>query len=198
MPRVEAFLLKAISIDPRSLEFACQLLLNYHKEGKRLSKDRISRRFVPLVERALTNDRHYEAAWGLFLMRGMGIPATENVIDRAKDYEGAVVPLLLLDMFGRGLTPTLPKRHWERRLQGAGDWNGWHWLLAYEGLRRNWLRDPTGRILRHSFFAPMATRSVTFYDEQRDVLARTEFVRRRVERNRALRTRAVAFFAGYQ
>ena len=121
----------------------------------------------------------------------------KRILELIGEYDGAVLPLIILDMESIGnVSGRLPKRRWERLVEHS-DFQNWTWLLAYEGVRRNWLKDRTGKVLKHPVFAPLISRSIEFYDPARNVLAREAIVNRNIRQRARLRRSLASFLAGY-
>jgi hypothetical protein len=167
---VESFLLKAAHIAPTAMDRISSLLINLYSETKSLSRDRITRRLTELAQRNLLNSHTYEALWQLYAIRGLSAPfASSKIVDLCSGQSDSALQLLLLDMNDRGLcTSKLPIGNWETMASPESIETNGHWLLAYEGIRHGWLKDPKN-LSASRFFEPMLRRNVVFYDPRRNV-----------------------------
>lgn len=145
--------------------------LNYYHEVKGFTLDRAL--LQGLLEAVL---RDYaarkvgsEVAWCIwgFLQFGIAIPA--NCVELAVALGDDVVSLLLLDARRKGL---INAKRALSRLSKVVDGRAFeeeHWLLAYEGIRRGWLR-PQGKGVDAFRANPHVTAllqsGVTFYDSR--------------------------------
>jgi hypothetical protein len=120
----------------------------------------------------------------------------KRIIELAESYDGAVVPLLLLDMQSKGFLSKLPNAKWQAAINQP-QLDNWNWLLAYEGARHGWLKDPKGSILSSDLLKPLASRGVVFFEEKRNVLKREAVVRQKRQKRLQLKRMLSAFLAGY-
>jgi len=167
---LESFLMRAAIAAPIALNRICQMIINLQHDTKRVSKERIRRRFTELAERSIDKGYIFESIWLIYTLRGLGVPLrSKRICDAIEQIPSASLALLLLDMQDRGLCPAkLPKQSWETNLSKDRVLTDWSWLLAYEGIRHGWLSDPHG-LMAKPFFEPMITRGVVFYDRTRNV-----------------------------
>lgn len=177
---MESFLLKSAIIAPGSMSRISELLLNLDYDTGSLSKKRIGPRFTELAVRSLDKGDIYEAIWLIYTLRGLNIPIANGALfELAGETRSSAIALILLDMRARGsINGKLPTAAWESRINADTILTDWTWLLAYEGCRRGWLADPNN-LMAHSFFAPMNSRDVAFYDERRNVRKRTKMAKLR-------------------
>src|SRR5262249_34964350 len=76
---------------------------------------------------------------------------------------------ILLDMKKNNLfANSIPKTHWENSISKERIQKDWIWLLAYEGIRKGWLKDTKG-VMKSPFFDEMSKRNVQFYDPSKNV-----------------------------
>lgn len=168
---VESFLIKSANVAPGSLEAIARILINQRYANAKLSLSRIVNRFSELVLKNFERENHYEVIWLLFAIRGLKRPLSLKLIcDAIEDTPSSTIALLLLDMQSQGiLLSQLPKQTWEMRVTEERVKSDWSWLVAYEAIRRGWLRDPKG-VLGKPFFAALNSRNIRFYDPSRNVL----------------------------
>src|SRR5581483_6169577 len=76
------------------------------------------------------------------------------------------VALLALDADSRGLFPVgaLDKSGWETLVKYTQVLRSDHWLLAYEGTRKGWLKSAASRVQRDAFFSVLLANGISFYD----------------------------------
>ncbi|MBL28462.1 MAG: hypothetical protein CMM50_13030 [Rhodospirillaceae bacterium] len=181
---VEAFLLKAASVAPNSLDRICRIILNINHSTGCFSKRRIADRFITLAERHIENGSLFEVIWLLYTVRGLKQPfVAKRVVDLSEDVQSSALRLLLLEMGDLELCiRPLPKGAWEADISADRVLTDWTWLYAYEAVRKGWLSGPAG-ILNSPLFKPMHVRNVTFYDPDRNVM-RSEKVKKYAAKNR--------------
>lgn len=167
---VESFLLKSSSLSPSSLPRICGLLLNINFQSKYISYKRISNRIKDLVNRNADLGHTYELIWLLWILRGLRIKtSSRRLTEFVEAHSCPSLSLILLDMRAQGtfISP-LPVDHWLAGLDDTTCRGDARWLLAYEGFRHGWLADAKG-LMTKSFFAPMASRNVAFYEPRANV-----------------------------
>lgn len=168
---VESFLLKSLTISPSSTSRICNLLLNMNYGSKFISHKRIGDRVTELANRCAELGNSYELIWLLWILRGLRIKtSSRKIAEFSEDQSLSTLGLILLDM--REMTSfisTLPEDRWLDGLDDETCRGDARWLLAYEGFRHGWLKDVKG-LMGKSFFAPMASRQVAFYDSKRNVV----------------------------
>jgi hypothetical protein len=167
---MESFLLKAAVISPISLDKICRMIVNIDRDTAKLSRVRIAKRFEEMALRMLEKGHDYEAMWLIYTIRGLRqYLRRSRMAEILKEYSGACIPLVVLDMESKGLVNfRIPKEVWESSFDGDRVRSDWSWLLAYEAIRKGWLVDKHG-ILRLPFFSEMDTRDVVFYDPKKNV-----------------------------
>jgi hypothetical protein len=175
---LESFLLKAAVLSPISMNHICRIMVNLHRRKKRVSRQR--ERFVALAERNLENGNLYEVIWLVYTLRGLKIPLlSKKLAAMMERTPSSSLALIMLDMKSKGLCIcSLPEAAWVSRITNANVESDWIWLLAYEGIRRGWLPDPSN-LMGSPFFRAMASRDVAFYDPRKNVLNSTGVVRAR-------------------
>lgn len=167
---LESFLLKAAVIAPISMDRVCRIILNIDHTSGGLSKERIVRRFTNLAEKHFENGAIFEVIWILYTLRGLKKPIKSSKIMKfAEAVQSSTIRLLLLDMSSKGLCVTpAPVKKWEEEINEERVLSDWSWLVAYEGIRKGWLRDIHG-LMAKPFFKAMSDRDVVFYDPKKNV-----------------------------
>ncbi|MHC1547119.1 RNA-directed DNA polymerase [Phyllobacterium sp. K27] len=179
VPFVQSFLSKAVIVDPRVIADCAKMISNFHFERKPINIDRIRSRFIRYAEDAIETHRHHEAIWSLSLLRSLKINLSDTRIpDLSEDLDSACIRLILLDMKERGQFNVLPTKVWEKEIVQSSLY-GPEWLLAYEGVRHGWLRDPSSKIRNNPILEPFFSRDIVFYDEKRNFLKRKAILRER-------------------
>lgn len=167
---LESFLIRAATAAPGAMNRICSVLINLQHDTRRVSLSRVRSRFTTLAERNLINGNLYEVIWLLFTLRGLKIPfKSDSFCGALEQIESSSLILLLLDMKDRGqVWSKLPVAQWEEAISVDRIMSDWSWLYAYEGIRKGWLQDKQN-VMKHPFFASMASRDVVFYDARRNV-----------------------------
>lgn len=170
LPELESFLLACAAISPGSMDQICRIILNIEHFTRKLSKERITLRFLDLFKKNLQKGATFECIWILHTLRGMKVNIDgRSIIDMCSDVPSSVLRILLMDISSSGkLAGKLPLDTWRDEATDERTRTDWTWLYAYEGLRRGWLSDKYG-LLNKSFFLPMHSRNVFFYDPTRNV-----------------------------
>lgn len=188
---LESFLLKASIMSPISLDRIARLIINIAHQSTQVSRKRVRDRFRELAESKIENGYDFEAMWLIYTIRGMGQTLySKRIAEYMVSYNGACIPLILLDLKQRGLFPCkLPKDLWERDITPDRIYSDSSWLLAYEGIRKGWLKDPY-KLMTTNFFREMDARDVVFYDEKKNVKKTSAIAR--IRRVRISRQRKIA------
>lgn len=186
---LESFLLKAAVIAPGSMDRVCRIILNIDHAYGGLSKDRLVQRFTSLAEKHFDNGALFEVIWLLYTLRGLKKPIrTLKIMKHAEGVQSSAIRLLLLDMSSKGLCVSpAPVACWEHEISEERVLSDWSWLVAYEGIRKGWMKDRNG-LMAKPFFKAMSDRDVMFYDPKKNVKAsasvKRDRSRERVEQNR--------------
>lgn len=199
---LESFLLKASVISPISMNHICRIILNLQHHTGKVSRQRISKRFVTLAERNLEKGNLYEVIWLVYTLRGLKVSLHSKKISELMDVtSSSALALILLDMKNKGLCHSnLPIDQWESQCTKERVKSDWIWLLAYEGIRHGWLSNSTN-VMADPFFQSMATRNVVFYDPKRNVQKSTSIVQMRNHsrrRERGEMQRIIRYLRGFQ
>lgn len=167
---LESFLLKAAVTAPISIDRICRIVLNIDHTSGGLSKERLVKRFTSLTERHFENGALFEVIWLLYTLRGLKKPIkSSKLMKYAENVQSSAIRLLLLDMTSKGLCITpAPAQKWEAEISEDRVLSDWSWLVAYEGIRKGWLKDTKG-VMAKPFFKAMADKNVVFYDPSKNV-----------------------------
>ncbi|MBY5769584.1 RNA-directed DNA polymerase [Rhizobium leguminosarum] len=196
VPLLESFYILAASIAPGHMDRVCTALVNLQHTKKALSKDRIRDRFVTLAEQHVELGNGFEAIWLLHTLRGLRIKfASKKLAELSENYQGATLPLMLLDMKVKGVFCSgLPTGVWETAITADTIRHDWTWLLGYEAFRRGWLQDTNG-LLADPLFVPLANRGVVFYDDTKNVKTTASLRRKRVAKRKTSNRLATVLLA---
>ena len=191
---LESFLLKAAVIAPISMDRVCRIILNIDHTSGGLSKERLARRFTILAERHFENGALFEVIWLLYTLRGLKKPIkSSKIMKYAESVQSSAIRLLLLDMSSKGLCVTPdPAQKWEEEINEERVLSDWSWLVAYEGIRKGWLKDKHG-IMAKPFFKAMSDRDVVFYDPSKNVRTSASVKRDRSRERREQNREVVSF-----
>ena len=191
---LESFLLKAAVIAPISMDRVCRIILNIDHTSGGLSKERLARRFTILAERYFENGALFEVIWLLYTLRGLKKPIkSSKIMKYAESVQSSAIRLLLLDMSSKGLCVTPdPAQKWEEEINEERVLSDWSWLVAYEGIRKGWLKDKHG-LMAKPFFKAMSDRDVVFYDPSKNVRTSASVKRDRSRERREQNREVVSF-----
>ena len=111
----------------------------------------------------------------------------------AESVQSSAIRLLLLDMSSKGLCVTPdPAQKWEEEINEERVLSDWSWLVAYEGIRKGWLKDKHG-LMAKPFFKAMSDRDVVFYDPSKNVRTSARVKRDRSRERREQNREVVSF-----
>jgi len=191
---LESFLLKAAVIAPISMDRVCRIILNIDHTSGGLSKARLARRFTSLAEKHFENGALFEVIWLLYTLRGLKKPIkSSKIMKYAENVQSSAIRLLLLDMSSKGLCLTpAPAEKWEEEINEESVLSDWSWLVAYEGIRKGWLKDKHG-LMAKPFFKAMNDRDVVFYDPSKNVRTSASVKRDRNHERREQNREVVSF-----
>lgn len=191
---LEAFLLKAVVIAPISMDRVCRIILNIDHASGGLSKERLARRFTSLAEKHFEKGDLFEVIWLLYTLRGLKKPIKSLKIMRyAENVQSSAIRLLLLDMSSKGLCITpAPTQKWEEEFNEKSVLSDWSWLVAYEGIRKGWLKD-RHNLMAKPFFRAMYSRDIVFYDPSKNVRKSASVKRDRSRQRREQNQEVLSF-----
>jgi len=92
-----------------------------------------------VIEQTALLEQHHEAAWGLWGLLSLQIPASTTAAERLEKSDNSAIAILALDAAHQGLMPTaLSSASWPSHMTTL-DLYGEQWLLAYEANVKGWL-----------------------------------------------------------
>ena len=137
---VQNLLSQAALHEPEVLPHVIGLLNYYQLRGRKLQVERLEELFCEISKIYASRLVGSEVAWALwgFLQFKMKIP--QSCIDDALSMEDDLVSLLLLDANSKGLVdPPLDLQRYSALVKKDA-FRSEHWLLAYEGVKKKWLK----------------------------------------------------------
>jgi hypothetical protein len=161
----EAMLYECARVEPGAIRYVLSEICRYRAMGHRISIDRLTESIVGIVADGVAQGNGNEVAWALWGAIVLQVPlppATAAALERMDD---GPVALLTLDAKRRGLISQLNSHIWTRAMDEGGLWSK-HWLLAYEGSVKMWLRPANGKdfISKEPFFKFLRDSGTTFYN----------------------------------
>lgn len=125
------------------MDHICRIILNLQHDTNSVSLKRIRDRFKALAEKNLENGNLYEVIWLTYTLRGLKIPLRSKTISELIEFTpSSSLALILLDMKSKNLYfGPLPTDKWAKKINNDTVKSDWIWLLAYEAIRKGWLRD---------------------------------------------------------
>jgi hypothetical protein len=123
-----------------------------------------------LVEHSAIN-HNYEVSWALWICKSFEIEIDEDCANRVIETGDSVAILILLDLINTTTlvsgSPDVPSI--EADLEGAVLYSE-KWLLAYEGVKKGWLKPKNPTLLQDDhFFTLLKHYDVEFYDTARQL-----------------------------
>ncbi|MDI3306537.1 MAG: RNA-directed DNA polymerase [Acetobacteraceae bacterium] len=193
MPALVAFSMQALAVDPRDIDIIGQLLINWRFHKRPLDTGLVAKRIFSLLEDALNKRHDFEAAWCLFICKGLSIKIdNKNLLDLIARYDGYVIPLLALDLMEREQIASLDTTYWESIID-KGDEFDELWLLRYEALDRGWLKAKKTAPLTWPMYKALKENKIRFYDHKKNV-EKIEKTRKRLRRSSSLTKTWFSFF----
>ncbi|MGF6761318.1 hypothetical protein P3T24_001631 [Paraburkholderia sp. GAS33] len=166
----ESYLLKCAFGFPNTIQVVAHILSTYQHHGYPVDKEAVARLCNNLIAASAASDHHGEVAWLLWVCKQLAIDLDPAVVNEIERTGSPVCTLMLLDLqHGGTITTPLPVDALAQ-YAAAGALQSADWLLSYEGGRRHWLGNAnTDFIDNHTFFGPLRTAGVQFYDENKVV-----------------------------
>lgn len=166
-PIFEGLVWSVVSNEPTTMAFALDLLrAKAAQAGRRVRKRAASEVIEALIERNAPVRNGSEVAWALWAALLLDVRMTANAATAVSSMDDDFVALLALDADSRGLFPVgaLDKSGWETLVKYTQVLRSDHWLLAYEGTRKGWLKSAASRVQRDAFFSVLLANGISFYD----------------------------------
>lgn len=161
----------AVSAEPTTMAAALDLLAEKSTESdSEIDKDAAAEVIDALILTHSPIRNASEVAWALWAAIALDVEMTKQAGEAVSSMDDDFVALLALDASSRRLfgSHRLSRSNWEALTDYDGVVSGPHWLLAYEGSVRKWLRAPAGRVDADPFFKALRGRRVRFYDSDPD------------------------------
>jgi hypothetical protein len=165
-PTFQSLIWNAVSVEPTTMALALDLL-ETKSEQLELPIDKAAAAEVleALVRRNAPVRNASEVAWALWAAITLEVDLSRDAAREISMLEDDFVALLALDAQSRGRFPSggIDTALWETMLDGDA-LAGAHWLLAYEGVTKEWLPAAETAVRQDSFFSLLNQRGVRFYD----------------------------------
>jgi hypothetical protein len=157
----------AVSAEPTTMPAALDLLAETSNEGGfDVDTDAAGEVIEALIQAHSPIRNASEVAWGLWAAIALDVEMNEQAAKAVAAMEDDFVALLALDANSRSLfgSHRLDTSSWETLTDYDEVMSGPHWLLAYEGSVRKWLKSAAVRVPKDPFFKVLRQRRVRFYD----------------------------------
>ncbi|MDB5012484.1 MAG: hypothetical protein JWQ25_686 [Daejeonella sp.] len=162
-PLLEAFLLKSLLIETKVLPFVCQILISHEDAGYDLNMSLIKSSIEDFIKYHLNMENHFEVTWGLWLFTQLEIELNEELARLISQHSNSIIALTALHLRDLGLIPNgLDLTLWRSYLKSESLYNE-NWLLAYEAVKKGWLKAPRNYIDTDPFFSVLKNHDVEFY-----------------------------------
>jgi hypothetical protein len=166
-PTFQALVWSAVSTEPTTLAVGLDLLqVKAGDLGLAIDRQGAAEALEPLIRRNAPLRNGSEVAWAIWAAILLEVDLSSDAAGAIAAMEDDFVALLALDADERGRFPggTLDKSAWEVLVDYDDVLLGPHWLLAYEGTHKGWLRSAAPRVAADPFFSVLKDRDVYFYD----------------------------------
>lgn len=166
----ETYLLKAVRANATTIPAAVNLFALFGAQAFPVNKPRVAKLIKDIIATCGPMGSHFEIAWALFLAKMLRIKLPAAWVTAVTKLESSVCGLLLLDLRQMDLIDgEIDISLWAQSMTQTG-LNSNMWMLAYEAYRKSWLAPALpGFIESHPYFAELAKRDISFYDENRGV-----------------------------
>jgi hypothetical protein len=170
VPRIEnqslyqALLCQLLVTQPSAAKEIISCIILLATSGAQIDIALIMASFSEVIKRAVPLGHHYEVSWVLYGILRLNLtidPATTAVLSNS---DSAVIALMSLNAWQRGLVPSLTAALWTPHMTTA-DLHDEYWLLSYEAARLGWLPSAgvPDHILSDPAFNFLRTQGISFY-----------------------------------
>jgi Reverse transcriptase (RNA-dependent DNA polymerase) len=162
-PLYQALLCQLLMVQPAASREIVNCLLLLQNSGL-LDNALISDCFSEVISRGARLGHHYEVSWLLFGALRLGIVIRPDAVNSLAACDNAVVAIMALNAFSRGLAANLDTTAWQAHMT-ASDLRSEYWLLSYEANIHNWLPSVGGNdhITQNPTFSFLRNEHVSFY-----------------------------------
>jgi len=167
---LEAFLLKTMNYESKTIPFAVETLVAYHSISTALTNlPRLEESLNILLLKHLEFHNSFEISWLIWCLKKFGLTMKEECAIKVSAINNSVIALEALALRDNGGIPIgLSTNLWETNLNQNGLYEE-NWLLAYESIIKGWLASPNDYISTDAFFEELRNRNVEFYDTTLDI-----------------------------
>ncbi|MBU5347916.1 RNA-directed DNA polymerase [Paenibacillus lautus] len=162
----ESLLLQSIIVEPSVLPRVLEILYTYKEKGYSLDTNKIQEAVTQIIIYHTQYNNGFEIAWAMWLSNVLSIPLTDKAANFVSSIDDTVVALSALHLNDKALIPNgLDLSYWNSLMKAENLYTQ-HWLLAYEAMRKGWLRTVSGRDYTQNddFFSLLSDNNVSFYD----------------------------------
>lgn len=143
---VQRLIAQAASHEPEVLPHVLGCLNFYECTGYTIDRRLLEKLLSHICRKYAKRFVGSEVAWCIWGFLQFNIDIPQDCVSEAVKIEDDVVSLLLLDARRRGLVADKSSLSDLRLIVDGNAFEGDHWLLAYEGMKRGWIRpDPGNR-----------------------------------------------------
>lgn len=171
---IEPLLHQSLAAEPSAAHKVVRAIARAQVDGHSVNRDLLAQTIDTLLLHHAPYGHASEVAWMLWAALVFKIPLSADGTAAVARMNDAFVAVLALDLYKRGLAPTLDAANWAARMT-TDELNGELWLLSYEARVREWLPSVGGgdHVRTHAAFAYLADRKVRFYTRMRSLTRRT-------------------------
>lgn len=162
---LEAFLLKTMNYESKTIPFVIEMLAAYHSISSNLiNLPKLEECLNILLNKHLELHNSFEIAWITWSLKKFGLKMEKKCAEKISKINNSIIALEALALKNNGGIPQgLTTSLWETNLTEQGLFND-NWLLAYEAAVKGWLTSTTNYINNDPFFKELKNRNVEFYD----------------------------------
>lgn len=162
----EAFILKTILIEPSVLKIAVDIFKAYKSLNYKFNKRKISSIVTETIKLYSKYKYSYELSWILYLSKILNLKVSKEAASELQKVDDPIVVLISLDLINcKLLSSGIDTTLWESYMNEDNLYTE-YWLLAYEAMKKNWLKPMNGKnyIKSDKFFSILDNNNIDFYD----------------------------------
>ena len=160
----QALLCQLLMSQPSAAKEIVSCLITIAAAGVAIDASLVMESFSEVIRRAAPLGHHYELSWVLYGILRLNLAVSPSTSTLLSNCDNAVIGLMSLNAWQKGLAPTLVTATWATHMTG-GDLHDEHWLLSFEARRLGWL--PSSGVVDHILgdvgFDWLRTQGVTFF-----------------------------------
>lgn len=161
----ESFLLGSLVAEPSLAPTLAALLVEYSGKGYAVRIEKLREALAEIASYHARFKQGFEVAWALWIAKLFGVILPDPVWTTICSIDDSIVALLSLDLNQAGLADSVDPSLWAQHVTPEHLY-GENWLIAYEALRKDWLRarDGSDYVAADDFFGVLSHYGVEFYD----------------------------------